>query len=263
MCRLLAYLGEPRLLSDILAVPSHSLIVQSYQPREMTSGVVNADGFGVGWYHAQRLAPPFTYKNILPIWNDPNLIQLGRYVESGCVMANIRSATELYSVSLANCQPFTWENLTFLHNGFIHDFRQTLYRPLVDRLPLHIHRHLTGSTDSEHIFGLFLDHWQRLRSLPTALKATLQELSAMAQANHTGFSANLVISDGHYLVASRYALAPPHQPLVVPSLYWQQQAGVTLASEPLELDDPNWRVVPPQSLLNLGAQFDVSITPLS
>jgi ergothioneine biosynthesis protein EgtC len=262
MCRLLAYLGEPRLLSEILAAPIHSLIVQSYQPKEMTSGVVNADGFGVGWYHAQRLTAPFTYKNILPIWNDPNLPQIGRYVETGCVLANVRSATELHSVSLANCQPFTWDNLTFIHNGFIQDFRHTLYRPLVNRLPEDIHRHLMGNTDSEHIFGLFLDHWQRVRSLHTALRLTLHELTEMARAANTNFSANIAIGDGLHLVASRYAWAKDDRPPVVPSLYWQKKAGVTIASEPLEPEDALWQTVPPQSLINLGAQLDLSISPL-
>ncbi len=54
MCRLLAYLGSPVSLEHLLYKPEHSLIVQSYQPCEMTSGVVNADGFGVGWYHIQK-----------------------------------------------------------------------------------------------------------------------------------------------------------------------------------------------------------------
>lgn len=262
MCRLLAYLGEPRLLSDVLVGPTHSLIVQSYQPQEMTCGVVNADGFGVGWYHAQRLTPPFTYKNTLPIWNDPNLSQIGRYVESGCILANIRSATESYSVSLANCQPFTHQHLTFIHNGFIQNFRQTLYRPLVDRLPPEIHGLLMGSTDSEHIFGLFLDHWQRLHSLAAALRATIQELNIMAQEAGTGFSANIAISDGYQLVASRYARSANGTLPVVPSLYWQKKDGITIASEPLEPDQPHWQAVPTQSLLHIGAQLDLSISSL-
>lgn len=54
MCRLLAYLGSPIFLEYLLYKPEHSLIAQSYQPREMISGAVNADGFGVGWYHDQK-----------------------------------------------------------------------------------------------------------------------------------------------------------------------------------------------------------------
>ncbi|WP_414514874.1 hypothetical protein [Nostoc sp. PCC 9305] len=79
MCRLLANLGSPISLEHLLYKPEHSLIVQSYQPREMISGVVNADGFGVGWYHNQKDTNPFIYKNTLPIWNDINLLIASRF----------------------------------------------------------------------------------------------------------------------------------------------------------------------------------------
>ena len=46
MCRLLAYLGPPIRLDRLIVEPEHSLVEQSYKPREMTSGHVNADGFG-------------------------------------------------------------------------------------------------------------------------------------------------------------------------------------------------------------------------
>jgi glutamine amidotransferase len=58
MCRLLGYLGPAIQLDHLLYKPEQSLIVQSYQPREMTSGVVNADGLGIGWYHPQRNVDP-------------------------------------------------------------------------------------------------------------------------------------------------------------------------------------------------------------
>src|SRR4028118_154519 len=115
MCRLLGYLGSPILLDYLLDKPEHSLIVQSYQPREMTSGVVNADGFGIGWYHSQRDTDPFTYKSLLPIWNDVNLPNLSRYIESGCVIANIRSATSGQGVDLNNSHPFRNGRILFTH----------------------------------------------------------------------------------------------------------------------------------------------------
>ncbi len=64
MCRLLGYLGQKILLESIVTQPEHSLIVQSYKPREMQEALLNADGFGVGWYHTQKQTLPFTYKNI-------------------------------------------------------------------------------------------------------------------------------------------------------------------------------------------------------
>lgn len=100
MCCLLAYLDSPISLEHLLYKPEHSLIVQSYQPREMISGVINADGFGVGWYHNQKDTDPFFYKNTLPIWNDINLPSLSRYVESKCVLAYVRSATPGQAIAL-------------------------------------------------------------------------------------------------------------------------------------------------------------------
>ncbi|NJO71133.1 MAG: class II glutamine amidotransferase, partial [Oscillatoriales cyanobacterium RM1_1_9] len=82
MCRLLGYLGPTIQLEEILYKPKHSLIVQSYQPLEMQEALLNADGYGVGWYHPTRHSQPFIYRSISPIWNDQNLPPLSRYVES-------------------------------------------------------------------------------------------------------------------------------------------------------------------------------------
>lgn len=49
MCRLLGYLGKPIQLDRLLLKPEHSLVVQSYQPQEMTAGLLNADGFGLSY----------------------------------------------------------------------------------------------------------------------------------------------------------------------------------------------------------------------
>ena len=40
MCRLLAYLGPAIALDRLISEPAHSLVVQSYAPREMTSGKI-------------------------------------------------------------------------------------------------------------------------------------------------------------------------------------------------------------------------------
>lgn len=262
MCRLLAYLGQPLPLAKLLSDSDHSLVVQSYQPREMTSGVVNADGFGVGWYHAHRDTDPFTYKSILPIWNDSNLNSLGRYVESGCVLANVRSATPGLAVDLSNCQPFQWQRLLAIHNGFIQDFRRTLYRPLRDQLADQLYQSIQGTTDSEHLFALFLQIRQTVphKAIALALQETLYRLTELTQRYDTTLSANLILSDGSQLVASRYADPGP-----APSLYWSRQTalfpkGVAIASEPL--DQGKWTPIPDQSLVTVGDTLDIHITPL-
>jgi len=178
MCRLLGYLGEPILLDAIVYKPEHSLIVQSYEPREMTSGVLNADGFGIGWYHPHLDTDPFTYKNVQPIWSDVNLRSISRYVESGCAIGYVRSATSGQAVDLSNCQPFQNDRLLFVHNGFVKNFRQTLYRPIRARLSDTLYQSINGTTDSEHIFGLFVNELIAGNlTLEAALQNTLKTLA--------------------------------------------------------------------------------------
>ena len=54
MCRHLAYLGPARSLGDLLLEPEHGLLRQSYAPRRQRHGLMNADGWGVGFYAAAR-----------------------------------------------------------------------------------------------------------------------------------------------------------------------------------------------------------------
>jgi ergothioneine biosynthesis protein EgtC len=265
MCRLLGYLGQSLSIEQLLLQPPHSLYVQSYQPREMTSGLLNADGFGVGWYGTNGVAP-YIYRQTLPIWSDGNLTDLGRYVQSGCVLANVRSATTGQAVQLSNCQPFRFGQILFVHNGFIENFAASLARPLRDQLSDPSYRLIQGSTDSEHIFALFCEQLlvQPELSLVAALQQTLKLITALATAAQVRVGLNLIISDGQQLVACRYAT--PNQPA---SLYWlgadsahpHFPASVLVASEPI-LPDQGWQCFPENSLLSIAANLDVQAFPL-
>ncbi len=261
MCRLLGYLGPAVPLGSLLDKPEHSLVVQSYQPREMTAGLLNADGFGLGWYDRDRPTElPFTYKHTQPIWNDINLASLGRFVRSGCVLANVRSATPGQSIDLSNCQPFQHRLILGVHNGFVENFRQTLYRPLRDRLSDLAYQSIHGNTDSEHIFALVIDQLEQSPEMPlsdvlTAVIATLNQLAKQT----VGFSANLILSDGQQLVASRYANRQN------PTLYWLRDDpkfpnAVLIASEPLF--PGNWTACPDCSLLTVTHDLDIQVRPL-
>lgn len=277
MCRLLGYLGQPISLDPLLNQPEHSLIVQSYQPREMTSGVVNADGFGIGWYHPTAETDPFTYKNILPIWSDINLPELSRYVESPCILANIRSATAGQPVDLSNCQPFKYGRLLFTHNGFIENFRETLCRPIQNQLNDTAYQLIRGNTDSEHIFALFIHHLQTyiaahtpnrqqavdadIPQIVAALKDTLDSLNHLANhranLNPIKISANLIISNGRQLVATRYAINT-----AAPTLYWLSHHNsyphaAIVASEPLFPGD--WHLCEPQSILTIKENLETHL----
>lgn len=259
MCRLLGYLGSPLALERLLYQPEHSLVVQSYQPREMTAGLMNADGFGVGWYRDRPQLEAFSYRSVLPIWNDVNLPGLSRYVESRCVLACVRSATPGLGLDISNCQPFQQENILGVHNGFIQNFRQTLYRPIRDRLHDSLYQAIQGTTDSEHLFALVLHEWQNQPDLGLgkALHHALEQLSAWTKADKVTVSANLIMSDGEQLVACRFAANT-----AAPSLYYlsddpQLPQAVLIASEPLF--PGNWQPCPENSILNVGADLDLHL----
>ncbi|AIE74833.1 MULTISPECIES: ergothioneine biosynthesis protein EgtC [unclassified Synechocystis] len=271
MCRLLGYLGQPLRPEQLIYRPEHSLIVQSYQPQEMTAGLLNADGFGLGWFDQESLPNPYLYKNVLPIWSDINLPHLSRYIQSGCFVSYVRSATPPLAVDLTNCQPFTEEGLLFVHNGFINNFRTTLYRPLRNLLSDASYQFIHGTTDSEHIFALILDNLRHLRqgdlngsevSLDKALEVSLLTLSALARQHNTYFSANIILADGQRIVACRYASRQPE-----PTLYWLADGkrcpgGVIIASEPL-FADSQWQACPPQSILAIDGPGAIAVKVLA
>ncbi|MEM7555676.1 MAG: ergothioneine biosynthesis protein EgtC [Cyanobacteria bacterium P01_A01_bin.84] len=275
MCRLLAYLGLSISLEKLLYNHEHSLITQSYQPQEMISGTVNVDGFGIGWYDTQRQKEPFTYKNTLPIWNDVNLPSLSRYINSKCILAYIRSATAGQALDFSNCQPFQYQNLSFVHNGKIDNFRQTLYRPIRTQLSDKLYEWVAGTTDSEHIFALILHEWQSSsgKSLEQALQVTLLKLRDWAKKYQTYILANIVISDGNKLIISRFSTTESS-----PSLYWLAEDDTltaeenrssgslpmnnafVIASEPLFVG--NWTTFPENSIMSVGRNLEIKIQQL-
>ncbi|PSN11365.1 ergothioneine biosynthesis protein EgtC [filamentous cyanobacterium CCP5] len=249
MCRLLAYVGPPRPLYPLIIEPEHSLVAQGYAPKEMEVALLNADGFGLGWYDRDRQSAPFIYRNTSPIWNDINLPHLCRYIQSGHVLGYVRSATPGLAVDLHNCQPFSHEDLCFIHNGYIENFRQTLYRPIREGLSDRAYHSIHGLTDSEHIFALLLHHLETQPgiSLEQALQQTLTVLERLASEHSIRIAINLVVSNGQRLVACRYDSTGAD-----PSLYWLRNhpefpQAVILASEPLFA--AAWETCPPATIL--------------
>lgn len=247
MCRLIGYLGNSIRLDELLYKKEHSLYHQSYKPLELKSGVVCADGVGVGWY--DEAGQPFIYRNTIPMWNDPNLEELSHYVQSTCAVGYVRLAGTGESLDISNCQPFRSGNLLFVHNGEITNFQNTLYRPIRDSLVDAIYHQIKGITDSEHIFALLMELWHSSpeNTMLEALRTTLQKLSNLAKEYDTSFSANIIVSDGNAIAACRYAYGTE-----APSLYWscdqvKHPTQVIVASEPLSSE--NWEAFPDQSTL--------------
>jgi predicted glutamine amidotransferase len=151
MCRWLAYSGSPVLLEDLLYKPENSLVVQS---RHSRLGVepINGDGFGVGWYGAQKT--PGIYHSTGPAWNDRNLREIAAQASAGRVFAHIRASTGT-AIQETNCHPFRHGRWLWMHNGSIADFH-SVKRELAMAVEPSLYPDIEGSTDSELFFFLAL-----------------------------------------------------------------------------------------------------------
>lgn len=248
MCRLAAYYGPPLQLNRLLTEPEHSLLKQSWAPKEMREAALNADGFGFGWYADD--GAPATYANTCPMWSDANLESLGRTLSATLWLANVRSATPGQSISHANTQPFRQGRLLFLHNGYIRDFGERRRPAFHAFLRPEIQASIRGDTDSEYLFALLrqcvADADGDLRSALLDCVNTLPRLLEDGTA-----LVNLVVSDGEQLLACRHAVNDGE----CPSLY--EAGGIPefpdaalIASERFS-DTDHWQPVAPHSFLVL------------
>lgn len=229
-----------------MCAPSHSLYKQSWAAKELITATVNADGYGVAWLGEND--QPAVYKNIMPVWADPNLAHLERNLHSRVWLGNVRSATEGLSTHMDNTQPFLSGQWLFTHNGYIENFSVDTRRAIRAQLDPEIEADIQGTTDSEYLFALIR---QQRASMAISLRNTYQWLQTHLSNKGTKALFNIIISDGKSLVATRAAINTP-----CPSLYYHArhsglENGVIVASERFD-DDPEWAAFPPQHLLQLN-----------
>lgn len=260
MCRIAAYLGGSEVpLSRLVLEPDHSLLVQSYAPREMLSGVVNADGFGCGWYAPEvgggPDGEPAVYRSDKPIWSERTFASIAPKVRSATILAALRNATPGLPSEESGVPPFASGPHLFAHNGAIQNFRRTATRRLRDLLTDESYSNLLGVTDSETIFALLLDRLHEVGAtvgdadaLAAATSDTIGRVAGICSG--LGVAANLTvgITDGQALSFVRYATEGPGN-----SLYFLEDGAafpgaVVVASERLN-GDPRWRPVPDRHVL--------------
>jgi len=274
------YLGPEITLGSLLTEPDHSIVKQSVEAREREEPL-NGDGFGVAWYDPQ-LDRPALFKDVRPAWSNRNLIELGRVVRTNALMAHVRAATPPLPVHELNCHPFRWGKLSFMHNGAIGGFTQ-LKRALQAKLSDEAYSWVQGSTDSEHLFALAIDEYQRhepdtLAALEAALLAAIRQAEELRRAAGIERPSwfNLVACDGERAVATRVIYGGDRPE----SLYYHmgrryvcddgvcrmvpvEDAGAVLvASEPLSAD-PGWQEVPAGHLVAIEADRSLEVKPLA
>jgi predicted glutamine amidotransferase len=282
MCRFVLYLGEPVVLETLLFRPINSLVNQSYDAEERDP--LNGDGFGVAWYAPEIAPEPAVFKSATPAWSNRNLMHLGRVTSSQCVLAHVRAAMPGLTVSENNCHPFAHGNFAFVHNGDVGQFH-AVRRALLTALSDESFRIIHGETDSEHLFGLFLDIWRTINgkdpllAMAEALEQTIRHtVGLLEQKGITADSQfNIAIADGKRAVATRCGIGDARK---LPTLYWHQgrryvfengachmldfdvrSDTVIIASEPLS-DDPGWEPLEPNSMILVGEDHEISLRPL-
>lgn len=238
MCRLVAYLGPPVTLEDLLVAPPHGLAHQAWAPERQVSGTVNADGFGVGWYDRARRPEPAVHRTTLPMWADRSFSSFGGLVASTAVVAAVRGATAPAPTEPSGTPPFTSGAWLFAHNGAVRGFRDGVGAALRRRLTPEQESAILGAADSEVLFHLAL---ARLATGVTPAEALCDVVAAVDALE--GGRVNLVLTDGERLAATRAG----------DSLWLLADGGRTIvASEPFD-DDPAWSEVPDRSVVTATA----------
>jgi ergothioneine biosynthesis protein EgtC len=284
MCRFVAYKGHEIFLSDLLTRSEQSLIRQSYRSRERKEPL-NGDGFGVGWYAQELHATPGVFTSIQPAWANLNLRRLADKIQSNCILAHVRAASPGTPVAELNCHPFQYGRFLWMHNGRIAEFRK-IRRTLREHLQDEFYDLIQGTTDSEHIFALYLDQLQKRKNdhdLET-LRQTMTDTITLIRKwlDEAGVSAsswmNFCISDGDRLLATKYVTNAADQP---ESLYFtrgdrfelrdghyrmmqqdERNGAVIIASEPLTDEHGDWEPVPRDHCISVSPQLHIDIQPI-
>lgn len=281
MCRFTLYLGPRLRLSSLVVEPTHSIIAQSFQSRGQEAPL-NGDGFGVAWYVPELSPEPALFRSVTPAWNNSNLLELARVVESGLVFAHVRAATKHGGQSEANCHPFKSGRYAFMHNGDIGEFPK-VRRALLESLGHAAFDVVQGNTDSEHLFAVVLDELDGRtgsEAMAAALDRAVQRVVDVCRAKGVTAESyiNVALSDGEVVVSCRYTtedgydgeslfvhtgrlyvcrngvcqmLAPEHG-----------RGCVLVSSEPLS-EDGGWQALPRNSAVLIERDGSTRVRPMA
>ncbi|BBX99279.1 ergothioneine biosynthesis protein EgtC [Mycobacterium lacus] len=216
MCRHLGWLGADVTVASLVLDPPRGLLAQSYAPRRQKHGLLNADGWGVGFFDG---GVPRRWRSSAPLWGDLSFASVAPALRSHCVVAAVRSATVGMPIEASASAPFTDGHWLLSHNG------------VVDRAVLPLRSSAESVCDSAilaaAIFARGMD----------ALGDTIVEIGAADPIARL----NILAANGSRMVATTWG----------DTLSILRRAdGVVLASEPYD-DDPDWADVPDRHLVEV------------
>jgi glutamine amidotransferase len=227
MCRHLGWLGEPRSVASLVLHPPYGLLVQSYSPRRQKHGLMNADGWGIGFFDEDD--EPRRWRSAAPLWGDASFASVAPALRSSCLVAAVRSASVGMPIEASASAPFTDGRWLLSHNG------------LVDRAVLPASAVAESTNDSALLAALIFQ-----RGLDV-LGDTIAEVAA-ADPNAR---LNILAANGSELRATTWG----------DTLFVRKDAdGMVLASEPFD-DDEGWQEIPDRHLVTV-TDSRVEITAL-
>jgi glutamine amidotransferase len=218
VCRHLGWLGAPRSLGELVLEPEYGLLVQSYRPRRQRHGLLNADGWGAGFYPGSRLEPA-RWRSSRPLWGDASFASVAPALSSTCVLAAVRSATAGMPIEESATAPFSNGRWLLSHNG------------RVDRSVLGPHPAAESACDSALLAAHLFDFGPE----------RVGEFIVGVAGRDPAARLNLLLADGHRMLATRW-----NDTLSV----LRADDGVVIASEPFD-DDPRWTDIPDHHLVDV------------
>ncbi len=231
MCRHLGWLGAPVSVASLLLDQPSGLLVQSYVPRRQKHGLMNADGWGVGFFSdgGPDHAGPRRWRSASPLWGDASFASVAPALISRCLVAAVRSASVGMAIEPSASAPFTDGTWLLSHNG------------IVDRAVLPASARAEATNDSALLAALIF------RRGVDVLADTIVEVAA----DDPEARLNILAADGSRLVATTWG-----DTLSV----LRRDDGVVLASEPYD-DGPGWQEIPDQHLVQIAGAH-LQLTPL-
>jgi len=216
MCRVLAYLGRPTVLDDLLFRPDNSLVRQATDPQQLH--MMSLGGFGMLAWAPAAVNPerPVAYRTTqLPLF-DMNLKSLASSLSTTCLLAHVRGIAYPANPGFGshNLHPFQYPGYRYAlaHNGDLAGFGR-MRHALLRRMRHDVAAHICGTTDSECVYALLMsqleDPCAKLapHELVPALRRTLEILREEREAHGIRKSSalNLFLTDGEGMLAMRFA----------------------------------------------------------
>ena len=223
MCRHLGWLGADVTVSSLVLDPPSGLRVQSYAPRRQKHGLMNADGWGVGFFDSSLQGEvPRRWRSAAPLWGDASFASVAPALRSHCVVAAVRSATVGMPIEPSATAPFTDGQWLLSHNG------------VVDCAVLPLTSSAESVCDSAILAAVVFE-----RGLD-ALGDTIAEVGMTDPLARL----NVLAANGSRLLATAWG-----DTLSI----LRRDDGVVLASEPYD-DAPDWQDVPDRHLVEVTAE---------